>query len=336
MKLERSAWSDYQRAAAREWLVTNGLGGYAAGTIAGSLTRSYHGLLIIPFQPPLDRRLLVAKADETVLRGSEEFPLYSNHWSGGVVEHAGLEHLEGFQLVDTTPVWTYQAAGARIQKRIWMEPGAQTTYLRYDSDPGGAEISIRIRLLVNWRNHHQVARGRARTFQVEQADQGVRFFPAGEGPSPCLLAPGADFQPAGTWHRDFFLARERERGLDHREDHYHLGSFQASLPPDSSLSLVFSTEPDPDLDGTSAYQRRREYEQRLLGKAGAVPEREEFWQLTLAADQFLVSRSLPDQPEGKTILAGYPWFGDWGRDTMISLPGLTLSTGRSTQARRIL
>jgi predicted glycogen debranching enzyme len=158
------------------------------------------------------------------------------------------------------------------------------------------------------------------------------------------LSDGAELTPRHMWHTDYFLAVEDYRGLDARDDNLYAAHLRATLQPGESLTLIASTEPRPSLNGMSALARRHAREQCLLEQAGVLGEHEgrradpSRWRqhLVLAADQFIVGRELPDEPGGRTIIAGYPWFGDWGRDTMISLPGLTLVTGRYDIARRVL
>ena len=147
--------------------------------------------------------------------------------------------------------------------------------------------------------------------------------------------------PSTRWYRGFALARERERGLDAEDDHLHAGTLRATLRPGAALTVVLSTEAAPSTDGEAAWARRAAHEADLLARCtaswpgvGQAPA----WvrHLVLASDQFVARRPLPDEPEGMTVIAGYPWFGDWGRDTMIALPGLALTTGRPELAARVL
>ncbi len=332
-------------AAGREWLVTNGIGGYASGTVAGLLTRRYHGLLIAALKPPLGRTLLAAKLDETATYDGRSYPLHTNRWASGAVEPAGFRHLERFHLEGTTPVWTFACADALLEKRVWMQDGANTTYIRYDLHRGTAPLTLEAKALVNYRDHHGTTRAGDWQMRVDSAPHGLRVV-AFDGATPFyVLSDQAEATPHHDWYRDFFLSAEDYRGLDAREDHLHAGTFQATLQPGESITLVATTEPSPNLDGASAYAERQAYEQRLLvgaglapapGGAGARPAPTDIEHLVLAADQFIVRRPLPDDANGQTVIAGYPWFGDWGRDTMISLPGLTLATGRHDVARSIL
>ena len=325
----------------REWLCTNGLGGFASGTIAGSLTRRYHGLLVAALEPPLGRTLLVAKADESVTYGGAEWALSVNRWADGTIDPEGHRHLERFRLDGTTPVWTYAFADARFEKRIWMEPGANTTYVRYRVARASAPLGLRLTVLVNYRDYHATTRGAGWHMEVAAVHDGVRVR-AWEGARPfVVLAPGVEVSPAHTWYEWFGLLRERERGLDAEDDHLHAATVRATLRPGEALTVIVSAEDAPATDGESAWQRRARHEADLLTRwraaypgADAAPD----WirRLVLAADQFVVRRPLADEPDGMTVIAGYHWFGDWGRDTMIALPGLTLSTGRPAVAQRVL
>jgi predicted glycogen debranching enzyme len=340
--------------AGREWLVTNGIGGYASGTMAGLLTRRYHGLLIAALKPPLGRTLLLTKLDETAAYDGCLYPLFANRWASGLIDPAGFHHLERFHMEKTTPVWTFACADALLVKRVWMQPGANTTYIRYDLRRASAPLTLTIKALVNYRDHHGGTRANGWRMNIEPVAHGLRVT-AFEGASPFyLLSDRAEATPQHDWYREFFLSVEAYRGLEAHEDHLHAGGFHATLHPGQSLTLVASTEAKPNLNGASAYAERQAYERRLMAQSdalspvvGGVSRRRlskgghtdaPAWvqHLVLAADQFIVSRPLSDDPDGLTVIAGYPWFGDWGRDTMISLPGLTLVTGRPDVAARIL
>ena len=170
---------------------------------------------------------------------------------------------------------------------------------------------------------------------VEEVPKGLCVTPYAEATPFYLWAKGAEVTLNYHWHLGYDLAMERYRGLWDRDDHYNAATFNKTLEPGESLTVVASTNPRTSLDGKQALQERYEYEEGLLKRCShfSVP-----WikQLVLAADQFIVDRPSTHNPEGKTIIAGYPWFADWGRDTMIALPGLTLTTGRPIIAHDIL
>ncbi len=305
----REVCGDLEAAESREWLVTNGIGGYASGTIAGGMTRRYHGLLIAALQPPVGRMHLVAGLDEIVRCGGAEFALATHLWASGAVEPKGFQQIEAFRLDGTIPVWTYAPGDARLEKRVWMQQGTNTTYVQYTLLEGSAPIEMELKALVNYRDFHALTH-------------------------------------AGDWRmrvdRDCFLAAERERGLDDREDHLFAALFRAKLRAGESVTIVLTTEEKAALDAEASRVQRAAHETKIAAawnaesKAISAGSPEWLSQLALAADQFIVTRALPDEPDGRSVIAGYHWFGDWGRDTMIALPGLTLATGRPEVARQIL
>ena len=325
-------------AGSREWLVTNGIGGNASGTVAGHLTRRYHGYLMAALDPPLGRTLLLAKLDETAYYDSLPYPLFTNRWAGGHVDPHGYRHIESFGLEGSVPVWHFTLSGVRLEKRIWMAAGANTTYIHYSLVQADRPLTLAIKVLANYRDYHGLTQGGEWHMKVEAVDHGQRVT-AFSGAVPFyVLSNAADVIPDHTWHTGFDLAVEKYRGMEHSDDHLLVGTFQATLDPGQSLTLVASTEEKPPLDGRAALAGRRRYEQALLEQAQLPDKTTPTWiqRLVLAADQFVVDRPLPDGTAGKSIIAGYPWFGDWGRDTMISLPGLALVTGRREVARTIL
>jgi len=337
----REVCGDLAAACSREWLVVNGIGGFASGTIAGALTRRYHGLLVAALAPPLGRTLLVSKVEEVVQYQGCSYPLGCNRWQSGLVSPEGYRYIERFRLEGTTPVWTFALADALLEKRIFMRRGENTTYVLYRLLRGSAPLRITIKALINYRDYHGETRD-GWTMRVETVSQrsgaatGIRVG-AFDGARPCyLLSSGAAAAVRNDWYRDYSLALEKERGFAGVEHHLCAGEFTAVIPPGGSLSLVATTEEDAELDGERVYLERRRDEQALLARARASSEVPLVKQLVLAADQFVVSRPGAADLDGSTVIAGYPWFGDWGRDTMISLAGLTLWTGRPDRARSIL
>jgi predicted glycogen debranching enzyme len=338
----REVCGDLGQAEAREWLVTNGIGGYASGTIAGLLTRRYHGILVAALQPPLGRTLVLAKLDDTALYGDRFYPLHTNRWADGAVGPHGYWQIERFSLEGTIPTWRYACGDAILEKRIWMQPGANTTYVYYQLIRATQPLTLTVKAMVNYRDYHSSTRGQGWQMTVTPGERGVEVSAYPEAMPLQINSDRATVTANHDWYYGFELAVERYRGLDGQDDHLHAATFEVVLQPGESLTLVASTEQVASTDGESALKLRRIYEQKLLGlwktsrpiDAREVPT----WvqHLVLVADQFLVNRSTADDPHGKTIIAGYHWFGDWGRDTMISLPGLTLTTGRPEIARSIL
>ncbi|MEH1780132.1 MAG: amylo-alpha-1,6-glucosidase [Nostoc sp.] len=330
-------------AESREWLVTNGIGGYASGTVAGLLTRRYHGLLVAALKPPLGRTLMLTKLDETVLYDTRSYPLDTNRWANGTVSPHGYQHIERFSLEGTIPVWRFGVADALLEKRVWMQQGANTTYVQYILRRATQPLKLTLKAMVNYRDYHSDTQSNGWQMSVEEVEQGI-CVTAYPGAVPLYLVSDsrASVSVVNNWYYDFDLAVERYRGLSDKEDHLHAATFEVTLNPGEAIAFVASTEKQPNLNGEAALKLRRTQEQKLTGfwKTNRPLKTKESpsWinHLVLAADQFIVDRPAPEDPYGKTIIAGYHWFSDWGRDTMISLPGLTISTGRPEIARSIL
>ena len=329
-------------AESREWLVTNGIGGYAFGTIAGDQTRCYHGLLVAALQSPLGRTLLLAKLDETAEYAGEKFDLNTNRWADGTVSPRGYLNIERFRLEGATPVWTFALADALLEKRVFMATGANTTYVLYRLLRASAPVALSIKAIVDYAAEHCTTDAGASSMEVTPVERGLRVT-AFNGAIPFyVLADHGDVQPRNEWYRNFDLPAERARGLRDRTDRFFAGEFSATLAPGTSLTIVASTDDSPSSNGEEALEARQEETDSLLEqfRAGLTNSEQtppaEIQQLVLAADQFIVARPLEDIADAKTILAGYPWFSDWGRDTMVALPGLCLTTGRPALARNLL
>ncbi|MBN2445418.1 MAG: glycogen debranching enzyme family protein [Phycisphaerae bacterium] len=331
----------------REWLVTNGIGGFASGTVAGALTRRYHGLLVAALRPPLGRTMLASKLDETVFVDGAMYPLCTNIWTTGVEAPAGCERIEQFDLVGGAPTWRFAVAGCTLTKCIWMEHGCNTTYVRYSLDPDAARLTLSTRLFVNYRDYHALSR--PDDWQMDVAAEGaslrVRAF---ESAVPLLarvergVSEPVCWEPDHTWYRKFYLPVEAERGYGHLEDHLSVGCCAVALEPGTDVTFLLAAGAEPELCGLDAHDRQ---ERRAMARldtwrrlSPAVPRHrnQRLEQLVLAAHQFIVRRPIVGAADGYTLIAGYPWFSDWGRDTMVALPGLTLTTGRSDIARAIL
>lgn len=329
---------------AREWLISNGIGGYGAGTVAGMLTRRYHGLLIAALKPPSQRTLMLTKLNETVNYHNLNYDLYCDRWADGTISGHGYKNLEQFYLEGSTPVWQYHLSDAVVEKRIWMQQGANTTYIRYTLVRGSQAIALSLDALVNYRDHHGDTHAHDWQMKIEPIEKGIRVKAHSDAAALYLASSSnqrVTWQPAHIWFYNYGLVLEKYRGLIDVEDHLLAGTCTVTLEPGASITIAASTEPHPNLDFNSAWQQQYDYEQKILAQA-TKPElrgdRQPEWidSLILAADSFIVDRPSDTFAEGKTVIAGYPWFSDWGRDTMISLPGLTLTTGRYHIAASIL
>jgi glycogen debranching enzyme len=299
--------ADVERASRLEWLETNGIGGFASSSIVGMNTRRYHALLTAATQPPVGRVVMLSKLEETLIVDGERFDLSVNRYPG-VVHPEGFRYLREFRL-DPCPTFVYEACGIRLEKRVFMVQGENTSVIEY-AMTGAATLELRPLIAV--RDYHSTTReNSALKSAMERREGRIKLTPYDGMPSLYLFHDGAAVGAGCGWYRNFEYDRERERGLDSREDLYNpaVFTFEGSGRIVASLAEhpVAMALPEPRTSAT------------LAGE------------LTRAAAQFIVSRE-----NGKSVIAGYHWFGDWGRDTMIALPGLTLVTGRFEIARQIL
>ena len=342
IRFGREICGDLAAAESREWLVTNGIGGYASGTIAGSQTRRYHGLLVAALQPPLGRTQLVSAIDEIVHYAGADFSLATHRWASGAVDPKGFLLIEDFHLEGSTPVWTYALADALLEKRVWMHQTENSTYIQYTLLRGSGPLELEMKAFVNYRDFHSLTHAGDWRMNIAPVEQGIKVQ-AFDGATPFYLkSSSATCEPRHEWYLGCYFAEETERGLEDREDRLFAVLFRAKLKVGSSVTLVATTDSTALVDGETARAERANHDVKLFhewqAKNEALAEEAPswLWQLVLAADQFIVKRSLPEEPDGHSIIAGYHWFGDWGRDTMIALPGLTLTTGRADVARQIL
>ena len=337
----RETCGSLEQAEQREWLITNGIGGFASGTVSGNLTRRYHGLLLSALHPPVGRTQMVAKLDETARYNGTECPLSTNRWVSGTVEPRGYLNIESFHLEGTTPVWQFAIGDALLEKRIWMQQGENATFVQYSLIRASNALELECKALVNYRDYHSTTRAGNWQMQVEKIEHGLKVT-AFDGATPFYLScREASIEARHDWHHDFFLPLEQYRGLDTSEDHLLAGVFRLQLQQGQAATIVLSTDPDAELDGMKSLAERKRLEDSLLAdweNANRLASPTPGWieQLVLNANQFVVKRELPDDPEARSIIAGYHWFGDWGRDTMIALPGLLITTGHFGIARTVL
>ena len=322
----------------REWLLTNGLGSYAMGTIALARTRRYHGMLVVAGDSPADRTMLVGAMAPTVTYRGSSHPLHTGLWTDGSVEPKGHLLLQQFRLDGSIPVWRWAISDALIELRMWMVRGEHTTVMEWTAREASNPIDISMDVLVDRRPHHALASADIVIPTCELAARGVRIrWPGQETPSSSVWVQGDAVVPApdqSVW-RNFLLPEERARGYDFADALVRAAEVRIVLEPGASSALTVSTAPhDAPVSGTDRATHVRR-ETALLAQCGLPDAMRPVGQLCLAADQFVVRRRVGDL-EGLSIIAGYPWFGDWGRDTMLSLPGLLLVPGRLDEAQLVL
>jgi predicted glycogen debranching enzyme len=334
LSLPRTAIASTPAALEHEWLVTNGLGGFASGSVALANTRRYHGLLVASLRPPVERVLMVAKLDARVAYRDRKFDLTTNEFADGTLAGQGLAHLAAFHLDGTIPVWTYAIEDALLEQRIWMPKGRNTTYVSYTLRSATQPLEIELAPLCTYRDYHAHTQG-GWSLDVSPERQGCRIL-AFSGARPYrLLIDRGSFTLDSDWYWRFHHRAEAERGLDAQEDLFRPGHFQARLASGETITVAATAEAGAIEPSRTALIQETRRQQTLLAD---VPADAPSWirRLTLAADQFLVQRWSDGKPAGTTVVAGYPWFSDWGRDTMIALPGLALATGRLEDAASIL
>lgn len=329
IKLTETITQDLNAASRHEWLETNGLGGWAGSTICGAHTRRYHGLLVAATQPPVGRMVLLSKLDETILCEGQRYELACNYYPG-IVHPTGYNYLQSFAK-DLFPQFTYSAGGIQVQKTIAAINGENTTLILYEVLESLVPFVLELQPFVAYREYHGLAHANDSIQRHGHFQEDIfRVRPYDGVPDLFISIPGAEFIPSPYWYFNFEYPVEQERGLDFREDLFTYGTFKLKLEAGQRFGIIISTKDPAGRDAFELHDQERWRRQNLLH---FLPNRDDLpVMLTLAADQFLVQRS----EKLRTIIAGYHWFTDWGRDTMIALPGITLVTGRYEDARKIL
>jgi predicted glycogen debranching enzyme len=325
IELGKQIVTDLSAAASREWLETNGIGGYASGTVSGIHTRRYHGLLVAATRPPLGRAVMLSKVEETLIVDGVKHELSANRYPGKV-HPTGFEYLTSFRL-DPFPVWTFNVDGVELEKKLFMIYGSNSTGVSW-TIASERDVRLDLRPLVAFRDHHQIRRASDGLKPKTRFDDGVvHIDPGTDLPALHLISNCDSVLETGDWYYNFEYAVEEERGFDFREDLFQPCELGFDLS--RAATLIASTELDAPDDVETL--ERAEIRRRAAVVAKTKSKTPFLHQLASAADQFIVKRGA-----GSTVIAGYHWFSDWGRDTMIALPGLTLSTNRPDVAKSIL
>lgn len=330
----------------REWLVTNGLGGYASGTISGVVTRRYHGLLIAAQGAPLGRILMLAHLSEQLRLSDGRNVLLSNRDRAG--DHI---YLSDFWTDLGLPVWRYKIDGIVIEKRVFMLHQQNTVYISYRLIEGSEQVRLKLMPAIHFRYHDSPV-NTPLLEEYQLLSKGDRYEVANGPNMPTLRMKLHGRRTAFTYEPKTFTQLvypiEESRGYDFHGDLFSPGYFRVDLARDYDTNLVASTETWQTIEAISAKdaaQTERERRLRLLAETPLAKGNDFAKELVFAADQFIIRpagrvedaalvRAMGD--EMRTVIAGYHWFTDWGRDTMISLEGLTLLTGRQVEAGYIL
>ncbi|MFV0388202.1 MAG: amylo-alpha-1,6-glucosidase [Pyrinomonadaceae bacterium] len=330
IRFDSEICTSYKESTEREWLETNGIGGFACGTISGTLTRRYHCLLMAANKPPIGRFSYLSKFEESIFIDGSEYQLSSNQYPG-VVDPKGYKYLVDFRLVPF-PVWVYEIEGVEIERRLFMIHGKNAVVCRWRvlSKVGGIERNIKlvVKPLVSFTELHAIRKENAEFSREYSSEPGnISYKPLPDSKPLNFLHNASKISATGYWYKNFELEMERERGFDFQQDLFQPFSFEFELSDNCFVAAASEhlSAFSPDQAELNEIERR----DRLVEISKADTEMKR--QLVLAADQFVVKRG-----DGNSIIAGYPWFEDWGRDTMIALPGLTLATNREGIAKSIL
>lgn len=314
---------DLEASSAREWLETNGRGSYAMGPLAACATRRYHGFLTIARRPPLGRFQLINRLEESVIRGVSHVALSCQAYPGAP-PLSGAQSLDAFRL-DPFPTWTYTWGETKIEKTYFLRYGEDTGVVTYRLLSGGP-VEMEVRPLLSFRDHHALARRDNRFEGRTHFKDRMLWVDLSEGVRLNLWASDGQLDTNPLWFNNQFFGEEERRGLDSVEDVFAPGLFRFALADGKPVSMMFSVvQDDGPVPVTKWTEEEREQRQKIVrrslvrGPLGGA--------LAMAADQFVVSRG-----DGTSVMAGYPWFGDWSRDALVSFPGLFLATGRWPEA----
>jgi predicted glycogen debranching enzyme len=331
MEFGKADWRTFEQGIQREWLLTNGIGGFASSTIIGANTRRYHGLLLASLRPPVQRHLILSKIDESLEIYGRHYNLYSFQTPDYIMK--GYTHLQRV-IINPLPTFIYNVEDVLIEKKISMVYGENTVAVVYHILNGGSKAELRLTPLVNFRDYHHNSNRAHMSFNHSVYDGGVLIRPNYDLDINIYSNKGIFVRKEDCWFFNMDYYMERERGLHSTEDHFIPGYFEVELKPweNKCITLIATIEKEIlNKDGVAIIAEEEERIKKLLDVSGY---KDDFTlKLTAAADNFIVHR---ESTGGKTIIAGYPWFTDWGRDTMIALPGLTLCTRRFEDAKEIL
>jgi predicted glycogen debranching enzyme len=328
MKIERADCQDLDRALSLEWLETNGRGGFASGTVAGANTRRYHALLLTARKPPAERVLLVNHLEEWIVLNGQAVPLSTNLYPG-TVHPAGYTYCVEFSSVPW-PTWTFDCGNVMIQRAILCVSGRDLVVVQWKLISAmPATVILRVRPMLSGRNYHSTHHENTTLSTEALSKPGwVSWKPYPDVPSVQAIHAGR-YRHEPDWFRRVQLPVERQRGLDDEEDWWSPGEFQFEVTSRETQPLVLTSEPIDILDAATVINRE---EARRRQEARTAPVGDSLaGMLWHATDSYLSARQ-----EGRTVVAGYPWFTDWGRDTFIALPGLCLVTGRHETAWRVI
>ena len=323
----------FDKAIEKEWVITNGLGGYASSTILGANTRKYHGLLIAPLDAPAKRYLFVSKVDESIIVGGQEYGLYTNMCKGGISE--GYKNQISFEK-EEVPVFSYKIGDIEIEKSICMEYRKNVSIVLYKVKNTDQKVTLKLTPLLNNRWFHntsynkkfavkQEVKGRLVDVNIDKSEHHI-FMNCSEG----LYT----IQKNDSFKNMYYMEEER-RGLECEENHAIAGYYQIDIEPGEEKYITFACSLDENKidrkDGKKIITNEKKRIKQLIDKSGLEGDEDLIKKYIIASDSFIVSRK-----NLLTLIAGYPWFLDWGRDTFIAFEGTVLKNKRFDVARKLL
>ncbi len=341
--LDQNTCRNLDASVSREWLCTNGRGAYASGTIAGLNSRKYHGYLVAPNRPPVDRIVLLSRVEDRIWIGQKSFPLSTNEFPD-LIDPQGYQNLISCA-VAAGPVWRYACADAVIEKSVYMPYGQDAVVIRYDlirPPAGKSDVLLHVQPMMAGRHFHATTTAANRAGWRVDVSAGAHeplLLTAPQCPLKVYISHNADhFSEGSCWWYNFVLRQERSRGYPDTDDLWTPGALEFTLKSGCPAVLIASVHPIAITEQQKIIDGCRQRYRQLGSPPGQSADLSDFLsKLSIAADQFLVSRSAGKADLNKmSIIAGYPWFEDWGRDTFISLAGIALVTGNHAAARGVL
>ncbi|WP_051624086.1 amylo-alpha-1,6-glucosidase [Clostridium akagii] len=331
MIINKIGLNDLYNAISKEYLLTNGLGGFSSASICGCNINKYNALLVAALTPPVSRRVLLSKLDETICIENEKYKIYTNQYHSGEVEK-GFMFQQDFQY-DYFPIFNYIVKGVIIEKKITMVYSENKTVITYNIINNSKPMKMVIDVLVNNRDHHQITK--KYDFKCKQITNknGTNISFDTNDTQLFLQSDKGTYSEKNQWNRSIYYKEENDRGFKANEYDFKAGVFEIFLKPMEKINftIVASTEEINDTQGENYFINEINRKDELIKNITNCDEKMKV--LAFACDQFIVERQ---STKSATVIAGYPWFTDWGRDTMIAFTGLTLVTGRYKDAREIL
>jgi len=321
----------------KEFLITNGLGSFVSSTICGMNTRKYHGLLVSALNPPVKHHLLFSRIDETITIDNVEYQLDTNQWKEEVIAPQGYKHLSEFS-IDPYPIWIYKIGEVTLTKQIILFYGQDIVQINYKVEGNKSPCRLKLNFLVNHRDYHKVTKGESSWYFKQKQEENSIILQAFVGATPlCINWSKGEYKQTEVWFYNYFYQEDKKRGLEYIEDNYNPGSLRVFLNDGEDITITASTKkienipPFEEAKDVLLYRLNKVLDYSMINYEQVA--KEDVITLIYAADQFLVKRN---STSSKSVIAGYHWFSDWGRDAMISFSGLTLVTKRFNEAKSIL